>query len=192
MGIFNSTRNNLHRTRCLPLLLIGLAITLFFQLGVGDSLAQARKIKRISAVETEETTPVPEGIAPPLPEQRDCEAMTRQIAAAYGSADMQRFLAEDFPNKSELLDSLSRADMRVTNIGLRIDAVESIRIQPWHLLEQERRGERIVYTIASDCVIDLRLRAVFDTSSGDRTVTDPRSDEWRVRLITTVTDPGQG
>jgi hypothetical protein len=151
---------------------------------------QGRRLRRIETVER----PLSEvyDAAPPLPGVYRCEDAIRTIAAAYGAGDIDRYLDEEFPNRAELLDALQRADLRVTNVELRVESVENARFLPWLLLDTTIDGDRTIHTIGADCVAEVRLRAAFDgAASGERAVTDVSSGEWRVRFTRRLIEPGE-
>ena len=150
---------------------------------------QAREFEKIEVPEEQEgeTTRAPEEIAPSLPTDQACEEAVRAIAGAYEPGRLEEYLHEEFPNRSELLDALRRADLRVTNIELFVESVEGTRILPWQIVEEESTDQGTRYHLASDCVADVRTRLVFeDPETGERTVRDVGRAEWRVRFRVTV------
>ena len=168
------------------LLAIGLTIALAGTFVAPSAATQARKIKAIASTELAAGTPFPEELAPPLPERSDCEAMVLKIAAAYGTPDFDDYLHENFPAKSELVAALARSGLRVSNVRFEIEAIESIRVLPWVIVAEEEVDDAVVSTIGADCVVALQKRVLFDAAGGNRTISLPSRDEWRVRLQTTV------
>lgn len=149
--------------------------------------AQARRLREIE-VREEPAADLLGELVPPLPEREACNDAVRRIAAAYGDAELADYLSDDFPNRAELLDALDRAAQRVSNLELRIESIESTRVLEWRVAERSEVDDGTTYELTSDCVVDVRARAVFDGStSGRRVVTDPVRDEWRLRFTAIVT-----
>lgn len=153
---------------------------------------QGRRLRRIEVPEGE-TADLPGELLPPLPTREACIETVEAVADAYGSPELRDLLAEDFPNRSEFLDAISRAKQRVSGLELRIESIESTRILPWRVVATAEADGATVYGLQADCVADVRFRAVFDGStSGQRAVTEPQRDEWRIVFTQIVSRRGAG
>ncbi len=151
---------------------------------------QGRTLKRIKTVESAELPDEVAAIAADLPERQQCVDAAYDIAAAYG-ADVESVLHEDFPNRAEFINALQRSALRVSSLELAVESVEAARIQPWQLLGSEEGDDNTVYTLVSDCIVDIRMRVVFDGStSGQRAVSDVVRGEWRIRFTSEATVQG--
>jgi len=117
--------------------------------------------------------------APLLPTPAECQEAVRRIAAAYAPDSVDELaplLARDFPNRSEFLDALRRADLRVSRLELRVESVERTLIQPW----THDEGPNVW---SADCIADVRTRLIYDDpATGKRTVSDPDRAEWQIRF----------
>lgn len=139
-------------------------------LAAGAASGQGRTLRRIEP-------PRAQGDAawdPSLPSRLECEQAVLEIAAAYGPDDLEPWLHESFPNRSELLSALGRLDLRVSRLQLVVEAIESVLMLP----ARGSRGEE-----AADCVVNLRARTVYDdVETGRRVVSGPRRTEWTIRF----------
>jgi hypothetical protein len=90
-------------------------------------LAQGRKLKKIEKPASA-TQPVS---VVPLPSDEQCRAAVYEVALRYGPREIENVLHPDFPNREELIDAIRRADLRVTNVRLEVESIESTKLEPW-------------------------------------------------------------
>ena len=120
---------------------------------------------------------------PPLPTRKLVEAATRRIAERYATDDLAPLLAEDFPNKAELMDNLRRIQVDATSIRLFVESIESVQIGPWQAAAVDTPDGTDTMTIESICTADVRTRLTFDTTTGgQRIVRDVGRAQWMVRF----------
>lgn len=97
-------------------------VTLVVSTGV---LAQGRRIRKIERpVATAATTA-------PLPTDEQCRAAVFEVARRYSPREIATVLHPEFPNRDSLIDAMRRADLRVTNMRLEIESIESTKLLPW-------------------------------------------------------------
>jgi hypothetical protein len=169
-------------------------LILLAAIGAIELHAQGRKLRPIERppappVEGEAATPplplaaepataIPGIAKPELPERQACEKAVRRIAAAYRPGTLETQLHPDFLYRHELLQALGQAELRASNLELRLEALESIRFSA-PLREPDG-------TPAIDCYADLHYRLLYDeVESGQRVTTPPGRAEWRIRFTQT-------
>jgi len=142
---------------------------------------ESRRIRRIPVPATPAAgAALNAGNLPELPDSDQVEAAVRQIASSYGSERLADFLAQDFPNREEVLDTLRRVGQQATSIELYIESVEGVQIGPWQRAGDPAGGAQ---PIASVCVADVRTRLAFDDpTTGQRTVRPVGRGQWQVRF----------
>lgn len=152
--------------RKLPALLAALLVT-----GLLESLlAQGRTVRKIKVPEKPKS-----GASTISPEQ--CREAVHKIARAWGGESLRRALHTQFPNRSELIDSVRRATLRGTNVALSVEAVEGVRFTP------SKDGR------STECIADVSTRLQFDDpATGQRQSGDVGRAQWRISFAT----PPQG
>lgn len=145
--------------------------------------AQRRRLRKIDPPKPAEVEgEVVEGLVPPT--ATACETAARRIAAAYGSDGLRGLLHEDFPNRDEVLDALSRSGLRVSRLELGVESVGALEIEPWRLA-----GDGIAI---SDCHLDVRTLLSFDDlETGERQAV-PGRHRWRIRFTRVLASPPGG
>lgn len=147
------------------------SVALIFMIAAsGEAWAQARSLKKIR--------PNPPAAAPdatPSPMQAEsCIQAVHQIAAAWSQARIDEVLHEDFPNRDELIDTIRRETVGVTNVTLTVEAVTSTSFTP----AREVKGRRV-----TDCIADVVTRLLFDDpETGERVRREPGRAQWRIEL----------
>lgn len=154
----------------------------------GGLLAQeSRRFRPIPIFEKTTAAGLPEHL-PPLPTRELVEAAAHRIAESYATDDLMTYLAEDFPNKDQLMDTIRRTQARATGIRLFVESIESVQIGPWQMAAHDTSNGRGTVTIQSVCMADVRTRLTFDrTTTGERVVHDVGRAQWMVRFSREVT-----
>jgi hypothetical protein len=135
---------------------------------------EARQLGRIQRPKAE--APLYTGRPLALPTREACEQAVRTIAGDYRPGGLDRHLADEFLYRQELLDLLAKVAVYATRIELRVESIESVRVDPWRVAPGRK-------TLTSDCLADVRTRLTFDDpSTGIRTVRDVGRAQWRVRF----------
>lgn len=139
--------------------------------------SQGRKLKKIER--PADPAPQDSAVTGELPTSQQCEEVVRRIAAAYGDVEIEEYLHQDFPNRTEFLDALRRSTLEATNVQLHVEVVEGTRFTPLEQISTHDRGDLVV----TDCIADVRTRLMFDDpESGERIVRDPGRGQWRIRF----------
>lgn len=134
-------------------------------MGITDSArAQGRTARKIRTPQKPAA-----GASAVTPEQ--CREAVHKIAGAWGSESLRLALHPDFPNRSELMDSVRRSTLRGTNVVLSVEAVEGTRFTP------SKDGR------STDCIADISTRLQFDDpATGERRSANVGRAQWRIRF----------
>jgi hypothetical protein len=145
---------------------------------------ESRRIRRIPV-----PTPIPadagqiEATLPALPRRAEVENAVREVAKAYGHSELERLLANQFPNREELLDALRRIQDRATDIRLFVESLERVEIGAWQVAEGTDPAAKGQIPLHSTCIAVVRTRLTYtDSDTGDRVVRDVGRAQWMLRF----------
>lgn len=158
-------------------LLLGIATWLTLIISSPTAIiAEGRPIKKF--YKNEESLPSPL-------DRAYCENTVYRIAESYGNNELEDYLASDFPNADEVIDTLNRVAFKVTDIELSIQAIQSIHTTPW----TETKLRDGTTHLQSQCIVDLRTRLSFDDqTTGKRIIRSVGQTKWHFKLIANTTE----
>lgn len=124
---------------------------------------------------------------PPLPSRTEVETAVQDLAQSYATENLRELLADEFPNKEELLDTLRTVQQDAATIQLDVESIEVVQVGPWQEAAAEPQGDFVSITLHSTAVVDVRTRLSFDDlRTGMRVVRDVGHGEWQVRFSAKV------